>query len=140
MATVQQIKDKIEELKHRDSYPYDKLALEILSELESFIDSHQEEPQQMDEEPVSEDLKEEATRLFGDCKVRKGAFYLGAQCQKEQMLKNVVLETTIIKDWDGCAEDGNYSEWLAYEDDEVINMPEWCEEGDKVKMILIKGD
>lgn len=133
MINVQQIKDKIEELKHRDSYPYNKLVLEILSELESFIDSHQEEP-------VSEDLKEEATRLFGDCKVRKGAFYLGAQCQKEQMMKDVVLETTIIKDWDGCAEDGDYSEWLAYEDDEVINMPEWCEEGDKVKLILIKGD
>lgn len=42
----------------------------------------------LQEEPVSDDLEEEATRLFGDCKVRKGAFYLGANWQKEKFEKN----------------------------------------------------
>lgn len=63
-----------------------------------------------------------------------------AEWQKKMMMKNVVLETTIIMDSDGCAEDGNELEWLAYEDDEIVNMPEWCKEGDKVMVLVIKKD
>lgn len=101
----------------------------------------------MDEEPVSKDLEEaaqnwwEKTRLKSDLSGNPiNSFKAGAKWKEEQMMKDVVLETTIIKDCDGCAEDFNYSEWLAYENDEVINMPEWCEEGDKIKLILIKSD
>lgn len=114
----------------------------------------------MNEEPVSEDLEEASEEWlrpqldmsyinYGEGKMMElthfdgyamlDAIEFGAKWKEEQMMKNVVLETTIIKDLDGCAEDGNESEWLAYEDDEVINMPEWCEEGDKVKLILIKS-
>ena len=68
------------------------------------------------------------------------AFVAGAKWKEQQMMKNVVLETTIIKDDDGCAEDFNYEEWLEYENNEIIEMPEWCKEGDKVKAILIKDE
>ena len=54
------------------------------------------------EEPVSEDLEEEKTRLFGDCKVRRGAFELGTQWQKERMMKEIhdIRESWTEEEWD----------------------------------------
>ncbi len=63
-----------------------------------------------------------------------------AQWKKEQMMEDVVLETTVICDDDGSAEDFNYSSWLEYEDNEITNMPSWAKAGDKVKLIIVKKD
>lgn len=63
--------------------PHKNNVVVELKGLLSFIDSLQEEP-------VSEELEEEKTRLFGDCKVRRGAFELGAKWQKKQIMKDAI--------------------------------------------------
>ena len=88
-ALVAEIEKLIDEI--YAGRPFDSLsreqqvALWYVKSIMSSIDAL--EVKEMKEEPVSEDLKEEATRLFGDCKVRKGAFYLGAQWQKEKVIR-----------------------------------------------------
>ena len=70
------------------------LLKKAMDEYHQFIinEYHKEEQiiKELQEEPVSEDLEEEKTRLFGDCKVRKGAFELGAKWQKEQMIAKAI--------------------------------------------------
>jgi len=111
-----------------------------------------------DEEPVSEDLEEYSALIadelpqgivltsngeFDITSVRKliiDACKHGAQWQKEKMMKDVVLETTVIREMDGDAEDFNEVECAYYENPEIIKVPEWAQNGDKVKVIIIKSE
>ncbi len=124
-----------------------KSDYEFLCRIEAVIGSHSEEP-------ASEGLEEELNNwrhqhfhgrrdkdASGEYLERESQLNLAhhfANWQKEQMTKDVVLETAIIRNDDGCAEDGNYSSWLEYEENEITKMPKWAKEGDKVKLIAIK--
>jgi hypothetical protein len=70
------------------------------------------------------------------------AFVAGANWQKEQMLKNVVLETVVMKDDDGDGIETPYEEWLTLENTEIPSLPENIDlkDGDKVKILIIKED
>lgn len=73
----------------------------------------------------------------------KPAFIAGAKWQREQMLKKcVVLETVVMKDCDGDGIETPYAEWLTLENTEIPSLPDNIdlEEGDKVKLIIIKED
>jgi len=101
-----------------------------------------------EQEPSSEDLKEEITRYFSKNPIRhltdwpalKNIALHFAQWQKGQLMRDVVLETTIYEECDGDPLDGSEHSWLDYENNEIVNMPEWCKEGDKVKFIIVKDD
>jgi len=71
----------------------------------------------------------------------KPAFIAGAKWQRDQMLKKcVVLETVVMKDCDGDGIETPYAEWLTLENTEIPSLPDNIdlEEGDKVKLIIIK--
>lgn len=73
----------------------------------------------------------------------KPAFIAGAKWQREHMLKKcVVLETVVMKDCDGDGIETPYAEWLTLENTEIPSLPDNIdlEEGDKVKLIIIKED
>ena len=101
--------------------------------------------QKAKDESMSEDLGEyinELSKQFPEvsfAKLSRIAVRV-AKWQQEQMMANAVLETTIFKEDDGCAEDGNYQEWLMYEDSEIIEIPSWAKAGDKVKILVIKQE
>lgn len=133
-----------------------------------FVDGVQWADEHPIKEPVSEDLEKAAVEAFKNIvdedrnsfleifkagakwkeqqmqdviRIAKDrAMFAGMEKIKEELMKNVVLETTIIKEDDGCAEDFNYKEWLKYEDDEIVDIPEWCKAGDVVKLIVIKSE
>lgn len=90
---------------------------EMANALFTFMDS-------LPNEPLNEDLETEKTRLFGDCKVRRGAFELGAQWHKQQMMKDAIC--TYMQE-DDC---GDIVPVLANQDRFKV--------GDKVKVIIIK--
>lgn len=58
----------------------------------------------------------------------------------EEVMKNVVLETKVMKDSDGDGIDTPYEEWLTLEDTEIPFIPDniGLKDGDKVKVIIIK--
>ena len=58
----------------------------------------------------------------------------------EEAMKNVVLETKVMKDSDGDGIDTPYEEWLTLEDTEIPFIPDniGLKDGDKVKVIIIK--
>ena len=62
-----------------------------------------------------------------------------ANWQKQQMLKNVVLETEVFRDSDGDDVEAPYESWLALKDPEITSIPEniGIKEGDRVKIIII---
>ncbi len=64
----------------------------------------------------------------------------GVEKMKEEMMKNVVLETKVMKDNDGDGIDTPYEEWLTLEDTEIPFIPDniGLKDGDKVKVIIIK--
>lgn len=70
------------------------------------------------------------------------AFEAGAVWMKEQLLKNVVLETKVMKDADGDGIETPLEEWLTLENTEIPYIPEnlGLKDGDKVKLILIKNE
>lgn len=59
---------------------------------------------------------------------------------EEAAMKNVVLETKVMKDSDGDGIDTPYEEWLTLEDTEIPFIPDniGLKDGDKVKIIIIK--
>jgi hypothetical protein len=65
---------------------------------------------------------------------------LGVEWQKQQMMKNVVLETEVLMDCDGDGIETPYEEWLTLEDTEIPYVPDGFKDGDIVKVILIKED
>ena len=104
----------------------------------------------LQEETVSEELDEAAkadamierpddTEVGYDLN-RYGGFISGAQWQKEQLMKNVVLETEVLRDSDGDGVDTPYESWLTLANTEIPELPEslGLEEGDKVKVIIVK--
>lgn len=64
----------------------------------------------------------------------------GAHWQHEQMMKNAVMETTVMVDCDGDGIETPYEEWLTLENTEIPSLPENIDlkDGDKVKIIIIK--
>lgn len=73
---------------------------------------------------------------------RMNSLIAGAECMKEQLLKNTVLETNVIKESDGDGIETPYEEWLTLEDNEILSIPDnlGFKEGDKVKVIIIKEE
>ena len=68
---------------------------------------------------------------------------MGAEWQKEQMMKGLCFETKVYLESDGCAEDFNESEWLDLENTEITELPVdalGLKAGDKVKVIIVKED
>jgi hypothetical protein len=65
-------------------------------------------------------------------------FKAGAEWQKQQMIKDVVLETKVMMDCDGI--ETPYEEWLTLENTEIPYIPDnlGLKEGDKVKIIIVK--
>ena len=102
---------------------------ELKEEVSRYLDSIVEWGQVEDED--------DPDYLMSKSDLMKFAYHF-VQWQKKQIMKDVVLETSIIKNDDGCAEEFNYIEWLEYENNEITIVPEWCKEGDKVKFIIIK--
>ena len=68
------------------------------------------------------------------------AMLAGMEKMKQEMMKNVVLETKVMKDNDGDGIDTPYEEWLTLEDTEIPFIPDniGLKDGDKVKVIIIK--
>lgn len=69
-------------------------------------------------------------------------FIKGAEWQKQQMMKNTVLETKVMMDCDGDGIETPYEEWLTLENTEILSLPDniGLKDGDKVKIIIIKED
>lgn len=70
------------------------------------------------------------------------AIKFGANWKKQQLMKNVVLETEVLRDSDGDGVDTPYESWLTLANTEIPDLPEslGLREGDKVKVIIIKKD
>ena len=68
------------------------------------------------------------------------AMLAGMEKMKQEIMKNVVLETKVMKDNDGDGIDTPYEEWLTLEDTEIPFIPDniGLKDGDKVKVIIIK--
>jgi len=62
--------------------------------------------------------------------------------QKQQMMKNVILETVVMRDSDGDGVETPVESWLTLANTEIPELPEnlGLKEGDKVKVIIIKED
>lgn len=110
------------------------------------------------EEPVGEELEEFAKRQADEFAEReyevdsydrgylsKGYYWGckdGAKWKDEQLMKNVVLETEVLRDSDGDGVDTPYESWLTLANTEISELPEslGLEEGDKVKVLVIKQE
>ena len=124
---VEKIRKKIEE--RRDDYRksndfISSVKSNLCSQLLSYIDSLQEEP-------ISENLETEANRLFGDCKVRKGAFCLGVNWKEQQMMQDAIEREVKV-------DAGGYPFIEATELYDYENKKPLAKEGDKIKIIIIK--
>ena len=123
-----------------------------LNRIRDFIDS-------LPEEPVSEDLDKAAERdvcgVVNNCSAigmpndhipswvqdaMINEFIHGAQWKEEQMMDNVVLVTEVLRDSDGDGVETPYESWLTLANTEIPELPEslGLEEGDKVKVIIVK--
>jgi hypothetical protein len=106
------------------------------------------------EESASEDLKVEISKWrnhyisvldnnlridLRDIEVTANYF---AEWQKQQMIKNAVLETKVIIDSDGDGIETPYEEWFTLENTEIPCIPDnlGLKEGDKVKIIIVKTE
>ena len=60
----------------------------------------------------------------------------------EEMMKNIVLETKVIMDFDGDGIETPYEEWITLENTEIPYIPEelGLKEGDNVKIIIVKEE
>lgn len=106
------------------------------------------------EESVSNKLKEEVNNCREYfMKVKEMGFqidlrdiesvaYHFAEWQKEQILKNVVLETKVMEDSDGDGIETPYEKWLTLENTEIPFIPEniGLKDGDKIKVIVFKDE
>ena len=65
-----------------------------------------------------------------------------AGAAKEEFMKNVVLETEVLRDSDGDGVDTPYESWLTLADTEIPELPEslGLKEGDKVKILIVKSE
>lgn len=113
------------------------------------------------EEPVSEDLEKAAEQdvceVVNTCSATGipndhipswvqdamiNEYIHGANWQKQQLMKNVVLETEVLRDSDGDGVDTPYESWLTLANTEIPDLPEslGLEEGDKVKILIVKSE
>lgn len=61
---------------------------------------------------------------------------------REEMMKNIVLETKVMMDCDGDGIETPYKEWLTLENTEIPYIPDklGLKDGDKVKIIIVKEE
>ena len=106
----------------------------ILSELLSFIDSLSEEPDKSLEEAAETFNRKDAARMWDyedktEGEIVEAAFKAGAEWQELKMMEGAV-EGEIIKDIHN----------LLHVKSDVLPMPSEYKFGDKVKIIILKGD
>lgn len=108
------------------------------------------------EEPVSEGLEEEIERHLKECLdvkfpttnielIKKDVRYTAkhfVNWQMQQLMKNVVLETEVLRDSDGDGVETPYESWLTLANTEIPELPEslGLKEGDKVKIVIVKSE
>ncbi len=68
------------------------------------------------------------------------AIEFGAKWKEQQLMKNVVLETEVLRDSDGDGVETPYESWLTLANTEIPELPEslGLKEGDKVKIVIVK--
>ena len=133
MTQVEKIKSEIERLQAKTSIGlneytmgYENGKAEVCHLLLNLINS-------MQKEPVSEDLELASERYackfsnskYGHDKIKK-AYTAGAQWQEEKMLKDAI--------------DGEVGYWNIRGLFVNMEMPNELEEGDKVKLVIVKED
>ena len=123
MTQIEKIKAEIDKLKH-SGYAYERGAYEAICTIEDFINSLQAEP-------VSDDLMEAANGYAfdldtGDLNTNRDTFIAGANWQKEQMIAKAI--------------DGEVGYWTIRGLFVNMEMPSELEEGDKVKLVIVKED
>ncbi len=131
---------EIERLKDIQSSP-----IALCNDLISFIDSQSEEPVSEDLEEAIKAHKKELDYWGMPCGYKDAScngFKAGAKWQKRKMMKDIVLETKVVKDGDGDGIEYPFQEWLTLEQTEITSIPDHIglQEGDKVKIIIIKED
>ena len=131
MTQIEKIKSEIERLQAKTSIGlneydmgYENGKAEVCRLLLNFINSLQAEP-------VSEDLMEAANGYAfdldtGDLNTNRDTFIAGANWQKEQMMVKAI--------------DGEVGYWNIRGLFVNMEMPNELEEGDKVKLVIIKED
>ena len=98
------------------------------------------------EKPVSEDLEEAAINYMKSQNPPIWGLYdgfiAGANWKEEKLMKNVVLETEVLRDSDGDGVEIPYESWLTLANTEIPELPEslGMKEGDKVKILIVKSD
>lgn len=142
---------------HRTTADIESAMQEVEAKSEAYTNAHRGERDddvlsQMRGEPVSEEL-EEAAKKHAKCQreddlecgydlTKLESFIAGAKWKDEHLMKNVVLETEVLRDSDGDGVDTPCESWLTLADTEIPGLPEslGLEEGDKVKVIIVKED
>ena len=123
----------------------DACILELQNVL-TYIDSLQEEPVSEDYEKALNSvaitfLQEQqiVPNFYADIIMK--AVKRGANWQKQQLMKNVVLETEVLRDSDGDGVDTPYESWLTLANTEIPELPEslGLKECDKVKIVIVKS-
>lgn len=163
MDKVQKIREEVERLKKETSIGLSEHENGVEQGRMEIIDAISLFPNSIQEEPVSEDLEEACDSYYNETWDEHGGramvvdgchdiwfpslatddfFKAGAKWQKEQMMKNVVLETKVMKDSDGDGIDTPYEEWITLEDAEIPFIPDniGLKDGDKVKVIILKDE
>mgnify|MGYP007013874508 CR=1 FL=1 len=107
------------------------------------------------EEPIENDLEKEFNHFLDEIEGVPRMYHPEEQIewgkdiaqhfanwQRKKMLKNIVLETVVMKDDDGDGIETPYEEWLTLENTEIPSLPENIDlkDGDKVKVIIIKEE
>ena len=114
-------------------YPEHEGAFHILSDLDYYIDSLQEEPVSKELEKASEKYAQEAYSHPVDRNVGKADFIAGAKWQKAKLMANAIDVTVHI-------DAGNYPyipQMELYDYDKDVPL---AKEGDKYNIVLIKEE
>ena len=147
---VELIKQELEKLK---VYPKSRGFIKYML---AFIESLLEEPASKDLEEACDNYYDETwdehggiAMVINNCndiwfpsQAMEDFFKAGANWQKQQMMRDVVLETKVMKDCDGDGIETPYAEWLTLENTEIPYIPDnlGLKEGDKVKIIIVKEE
>lgn len=109
--------------------------------LDDFIDKHDRMPTFLD--AIVHGMKLQKEREQSTIELAEDhAMLAGMDKMRQEMMKNVVLETKVMKDSDGDGIDTPYEEWLTLEDTEIPFIPDdiGLKDGDKVKLIIIREE
>ena len=166
LAIKEQIENYLATL-HRTPADIEAAMQEVEAKSEAYTNAHRGERDddvlsQMRGDPVSEDLEKEGKEWlrpqldksyanYGEAKMMDlthfdgyamlEAIEFGANWKEQQLMKNVVLETEVLRDSDGDGVDTPYESWLTLANMEIPELPEslGLKEGDKVKILIVKS-